>query len=90
MCRDSVDPAQDPAKRCLHRVALISGGSVKIGSLGQKRVGANSYGISMRNVIVQVTQAGVRSFIITFDVYVIPNIFEKYDNKRPDPICLGT
>ena len=32
-------------------------------------------------------QAGVRSFIITFDVYVIPNIFEKYDNKRPDPIC---
>ena len=29
----------------------------------------------------------VRSFIITFDVYVILNIFEKYDNKRPDPIC---
>jgi len=34
------------------------------------------------------TQAGVRSFIITFDVYVILDIFEKYDNKRPDPICL--
>ena len=33
-------------------------------------------------------QAGVRSFIITFDVYVILNIFEKYDNKRPDAICL--
>ena len=33
------------------------------------------------------TQAGVRSFIITFDVYVIVDIFEKYDNKRPDP-CL--
>ena len=33
-------------------------------------------------------QAGVRSFIITFDVYVVLNIFEKYDNKRPDPICL--
>ena len=32
-------------------------------------------------------QAGVRSFIITFDVYVVLNIFEKYDNKRPDPIC---
>ena len=30
---------------------------------------------------------GVRSFIITFDVYVILDIFEKYDNKRPDPIC---
>jgi len=30
-------------------------------------------------------QAGVRSFIIPFDVYVIFNIFEKYDNKRPDP-----
>ena len=36
----------------------------------------------------QASQAGVRSFIITFDVYVILDIFEKYDNKRPDPICL--
>jgi hypothetical protein len=33
-------------------------------------------------------EAGVRSFIITFDIYVILNTFEKYDNKRPDPICL--
>ena len=33
------------------------------------------------------SQAGVRSFIITFDFYVIPNVFEKYDNNRPDPIC---
>jgi len=33
-------------------------------------------------------EAGVRSFIITFDVYVILNAFKKYDNKRPDPICL--
>ena len=33
-------------------------------------------------------QAGVRSFIITFDAYVFLNIFENYDNKRPDPICL--
>ena len=32
-------------------------------------------------------QEGVRSFIITFDVYVILNIFEKYENKRPDPLC---
>jgi len=35
-------------------------------------------------------QAGVRSSIITFDVYVIPNIFEKYDNRRPDPLCPAT
>ena len=34
-------------------------------------------------------EAGVRSFIITFDVYVILNAFKKYDNKRPDPICSG-
>ena len=34
------------------------------------------------------TQAGVRSFIITFDVYVIVNIFDKYDNKRLGPLCL--
>ena len=33
-------------------------------------------------------EAGVRSFIIIFDIYVIHNTFEKYDNKRPDPICL--
>jgi len=32
-------------------------------------------------------QAGVRSFNITFEVYVILKTFEKYDNKRPDPIC---
>ena len=38
------------------------------------------------NVIMQ---AGVRSFIIAFDVYVVLNILEKYDNKRPDPICLA-
>ncbi len=31
--------------------------------------------------------SGVRSFIITFDVYVILNIYDKYDNKRPDPLC---
>ena len=36
---------------------------------------------------IQTAQAGVRSSIITFDVYVILDIFEKYDNKRPDPIC---
>ena len=33
-------------------------------------------------------QAAVRYFIITFDAYVFLNIFENYDNKRPDPICL--
>ena len=33
-------------------------------------------------------EAGVRSFIIIFDIYVIHNTFEKYNNKRPDPICL--
>ena len=33
-------------------------------------------------------QAVVRSFIITFDVYVVHNILEKYDNKRPDPKAL--
>ena len=38
--------------------------------------------------IAALPQAGARSFIITFDVYVILDIFEKYDNKRPDPICL--
>ena len=26
-------------------------------------------------------------FFITFDVYVVLDIFEKYDDKRPDPIC---
>ena len=36
---------------------------------------------------VFIMQAGVRSFIITFDVYFILNIFEKYDEKSPDPIC---
>ena len=35
-------------------------------------------------------QAGVRSFIIIFDVYVILDTFEKYDNKRADPICRMT
>ena len=30
-------------------------------------------------------QAGVRSFIITFNVYVNLNIFEKYDNSGPAP-----
>lgn len=30
-------------------------------------------------------QAGVRSFIITFNVYVNLNIFEKYDDNRPAP-----
>jgi len=37
----------------------------------------------------QVFQAGVRSFNITFEVYVILNTFRKYDNKRPDPICFS-
>jgi len=32
-------------------------------------------------------EAGVRSFIITFDVYVILNAFKKYDIKKPDSIC---
>lgn len=36
------------------------------------------------------TASGVRSFIVTFDVYVVLNILEKYDNKKPDPICLDT
>ena len=40
--------------------------------------------------ICQILQAGVRSFIIIFDVYVILDTFEKYDNKRPDPICRMT
>ena len=33
-------------------------------------------------------QAGVRSSIITFNVYVILDVFQKYDNKRPDPLCV--
>ena len=37
---------------------------------------------------VNMPHAGVRSFIITFDVYVIINIFENYDNKRPAPYVL--
>ena len=37
---------------------------------------------------IQTAQAGVRSSTITFDVSVILDFFEKYDNKRPDPICL--
>ena len=28
--------------------------------------------------------------LITFDDYVTFNIFEKYDNKRPDSVCLTT
>ena len=32
-------------------------------------------------------QAGARSFIITFDVYVILIFFEKYDTHRLEPIC---
>ena len=46
-------------------------------------------GVGREQAGVRREQAGVRSFTITFDVYVVLNILEKYDNKRPDPICLG-
>ena len=34
-----------------------------------------------------ILKAGVRSFIITFDVHACLKIFEKYDNERLDSIC---
>jgi len=43
----------------------------------------NRFNVTSRGQQAGVKQAGVRSFIITFDVYVILNIFDKYDNKRP-------
>jgi hypothetical protein len=35
-------------------------------------------------------EAGVRSFMITFNVYVILKFFEKYDNERPDSMTAMT
>ena len=53
-----------------------------------KQYGGTNVCIPSTNVYYQAQeQTGVRSFIITFDVYVILNTFEKYDNKRPEPIC---
>ena len=43
MCRNSVDLARDPVKRCYIGVALILGGSVKIGSLSKKRIGVITF-----------------------------------------------
>ena len=58
------------------------------------REGANTHAgvrsIACRSQVFyyHIWEAGVRSFIITFDIYVILNTFGKYDDKRPDPICL--
>ena len=67
-------------------------------SLNARRGGNTAYGIwhmayGVRSFIIiwhmgSHMAYGVRSFIITFDVYFILNIFDKYDNKRPDPICV--
>ena len=39
--------------------------------------------VALRKLGSGLSEAGVRSFIITFDVYVILNAFKNYDNKRP-------
>ena len=64
-------------------------------SLNARRGGNTAYGIwhmksglLLSYGILWHMAYGVRSFIITFDVYFILNIFDKYDNKRPDPICV--
>ena len=43
----------------------------------------------VRSFIITFEQAGVRSSIITYDVYVILNIIEKYDNNRYVPYAFN-